>query len=168
MKLYEINDEIRQMVDLLEDGVIAFEDENGETAYVFDRLNKLELDRRKKLENIALMIEELEAGEEELKARAKLLTERGNRLGNRAQYLREYIINSMELFQDKKIEGEMVSLSITKRDKIVIDDEKKLPPDYFREKIAYEPDKKKIAEALKNDETVEGARLVKNPSLNIK
>lgn len=168
MQLYKINDEIRSLMDLLENGVVSFEDENGETAYVFDKLNKLKLDRRKKLENIALLIGELEAGEEELANRSKLLAERSKRMGKRAEYLRNYIITSMELFEDKKIEGEIVELSLSKRDKVEIYDERKLPPDYFREKITYEPDKKKIAEAIANDEIVDGARVVKNPSLQIK
>ena len=168
MRLYQINEEIRSMIEMLEDGVVSFEDENGEMAYVFDKINVLELDRRKKLEDIALMIEELEAGQEELKNRAKTLSERSARMGKRAEYLRDYIITSMELFQDKKIEGELTTLTISKRDKVVIDDENKLPPDFFREKVTYEPDKKKIADALKNNEVVDGARLVKNPSLTIK
>lgn len=168
MKMYEINEEIRNMIDMLESGVIAFEDENGEKQYITEALNKLKLDRRKKLENIALAVEEIETAAEGLKERAKLLTERSKTVQTRADRLKEYIIHSMEAFGDKRIDGEICRLTIRKSDKVIVDEEF-LPSEYWRTKPAEEEvDKIKIAKDLKLGKVIEGARFEKSTSLQIR
>ena len=167
MKLYEIDETIRNINESLEDGEIVCETEE-EWANITETLNQLHLDRKTKLENIALLISEEEAGAEELIKRAKALQERAKAKERRAEYFRGYVINSMKAFGDKKIEGQVALLKITERDKVIIDDETVLQKCFFREKITYEPDKKAIAEAIANNEEVQGARVIKNPSLSIK
>lgn len=167
MKLYEIDQALRSLNEAIEDGEIICETEE-EWASVNETLNKLNLDRKAKLEQIALLISEEKAGAEELTKRAKALTERANAKARRVEWYTNYIIYSMKAFNDKKIEGQHALLKITERDKVIIDDESKLERVYFREKITYEPDKKAIAEAIKNNEQVIGAHVEKNASLQIK
>lgn len=167
MKLYEIDQALRNLNEAIEDGEIICETEE-EWASVNETLNKLNLDRKAKLEQIALLISEEEAGAEELTKRAKALTERAKAKARRVEWYTNYIIHSMKAFNDKKIEGQHALLKITERDKVIIDDESKLERVYFREKITYEPDKKAIAEAIKNNEQVIGAHVEKNASLQIK
>ncbi len=168
MKLYEIDDGIRNMIDLLEGGAVAFEDENGEMQYITDTLNKLQIDRKKKLENIALAVEEIEAAADIIKERSKKLSERSKCAQARAERLREYIAHSMEAFGDKRIDGDMCQLTIRKSDRVVVDEEL-LPSEYWRVKPAVEEvDKVKIANELKLGKVIEGARLEKSTSVQIK
>lgn len=168
MKLYEINDKIRELLDMLDEGVIGFEDENGEMQYITEKLDELELDRKKKLENAALAVEELKAEADELNRKAKALKERADAKSNRVDSLKSYIINCMQAFGDKKIDGEMCSLSVSVRDKVEVDSIDLLPREYIRSKTTYEADKKAIGYAIKKGAIIEGARVIKNPSLSIK
>lgn len=166
MKLYEINDKIRELLDMLDEGVIGFEDENGEMQYITEKLD--ELDRKKKLENAALAVEELKAEADELNRKAKALKERADAKSNRVDSLKSYIINCMQAFGDKKIDGEMCSLSVSVRDKVEVDSIDLLPREYIRSKTTFEADKKAIGDAIKKGAIIEGARVIKNPSLSIK
>lgn len=168
MKLYEINDKIREMLDMLDEGVIGFEDENGEMQYIEDKLKELDLDRRAKLESAALAIEELKAEADELSRKAKALKERADAKSNRVDGIKRFIIANMQEFGDKKIESEMCTLTVSVRDKVEVDNIELLPREFIRSKTTYEADKKAIGDAIKQGAIIEGARVVKNPSLSIK
>ena len=168
MKLYEIDESIRDMYDLLSEGVMAFENADGEYEYIEDTLNKLHLDRKKKLENIALLIEEIETGAETLSERAKSLTERAKAEAARADRLRKYVIGSMSAFGDKRIDGELCRMTVSTR-KSVSTDNAILPAEYWRTKPAVqEVDKVKIADALKAGKEINGAWFEEKSYLTIK
>lgn len=168
MKLYEIDENIRDMYDMLSEGVMAFENADGEYEYIEDTLNKLHLDRKKKLENIALLIEEIEAGAETLSERAKSLSERAKAETARADRLRKYVIGSMSAFGDKRIDGELCRMTVGTRKSVSTDNEL-LSDEYWRTKPAVrEVDKVKIAEALKAGKEVNGAWFEEKSYLTIK
>ena len=168
MKLYEIDESIRDMYDMLSEGVMAFENADGEYEYIAETLNKLHLDRKKKLENIALLIEEIEAGAEALAEKAKALSERAKTEGARADRLRKYVIDSMTAFGDKRIDGEWCRMTVGTR-KSVATDNAVLPAEYWRTKPAVqEVDKVKITEALKAGKEVNGAWFEEKSFLTIK
>lgn len=168
MKLYEIDADIRKLYGLLTEGVVAFENADGEMEYINETLNKLNLERRKKLENIALLVEEIEVGAEKLLERSKTLTERAKSEKARANRLRDYIIGSMKAWGDKRVNGELCRLTVSERDKVIVD-ETLLPSEYWRKKpVVEEVDKVKIAADLRAGKAIEGARLEKNTSLQIK
>ena len=168
MKLYEIDENIRDMYDMLSEGVMAFENADGEYEYIEDNLNKLHIDRKKKLENIALLIEEIEAGAEALSERAKTLSERAKTETARADRLRRYIIGSMRAFGDKRIDGELCRMTMGTR-KSVSTNNDILPDEYWRTKPAVrEVDKVKIAEALKAGKEISGAWFDEKSFLTIK
>lgn len=161
MKLYDIDENIRKMYDMLSEGVMAFENEDGETEYITETLNKLHIDRRKKLENIALLIEEIDAG-------AEILSERAKAEKARAERLRKYIISSMTAFVDKRIDGELCRMTIGSSKSVKTDNDV-LPEEYWRTKpIVKEVDKVKITEALKAGKEVPGAWFDEKPYLTIK
>lgn len=168
MKLYDIDENIRKMYDMLSDGVIAFENEDGETEYITETLNKLHIDRKKKLENIALLIEVIHSGAETLSKRATALTERAKAEEARAERLRKYIISSMTAFGDKRIDGELCRMTIGSRKSVKTDNDV-LPEEYWRTKpVVKEVDKVKITEALKEGKEVPGAWFDEKPYLTIK
>lgn len=89
------------------------------------------------------------------------LQKRRGRFANRRLLLRKYMMQIMEAANLKKVERPAATVSIAAgRPKVVIIDEGGLPDDYLR--IKQEPNKERIAEALKAGRTVNGA-ILSNP-----
>lgn len=65
-----------------------------------------------------------------------------------------------------ELEGDSFIFKLQKtKDKVVIDDEKKLSDFFLRTKVVHEPDKTAIFDALKSGQQVDGAQLVPNFAL---
>lgn len=166
MKLYEYDDVIASLYRAQEDG----EGVDGETGMVFDitLLDRLEMERDKKIENALLYAEQLKADANEISEYIKRLSERAKAKKNAAESIKGWLIARMQEQGESKFETKRIraSLRVTAANKTVITDEKLIPPKYLRTKT--EPDTTAIKAAIKAGEVVPGATLEDSVSLTIK
>ena len=169
MKLYEINNEIMEMLENgftlncvdLETGEI-----NPEKAAQY--LEALQLERSEKVENIALYIKNLESDAAQIKEEEKNLKARREAKEKKAERLREYLKSSLLAVGDKKFETAKVALSFRSSKAVVIDNMETLDKAYITETITYSADKKAIKKAIESGAEVAGARIEENQNLQIK
>lgn len=153
MNLYEIDNEIMNCVDM-------------ETGEIIDaeKLDKLQMDKEQKIENIALWIKNLLSDAEALKAEKQVFADRQRAAENKATSLKKYLSDYMA---GEKYKSAKVSVSFRKSEAVNILDMSKIPEQYL--KVA-EPtaDKIGIKNALKAGEVINGAELVENQNIQIK
>lgn len=153
MKLYEIDEAIMECVDL-------------ETGEVIDteQLDKLQMEREAKLENVACWIKELKAEAEALKAEKQRLADRQKVAENKMESLKKYLAYALD---GQAFKTTRASVTFRKSQAVEIADIYKLDENYLRYKEP-EADKTAIKEALEAGQTVAGATLVENTSVIIK
>lgn len=153
MKLYEIDKAIMDCVDL-------------DTGEIIDtkQLDKLQIERDAKLENVACWIKDLKAEAEALKAEKMAFAERQKIAENKMESLKKYLAYALN---GKAFKSTRTSVSFRKSQSVEIADIYKLDENYLRYKEP-EADKTAIKEALKAGKTVAGATLVENTSVIIK
>lgn len=163
MKIYEYNELIDALLDA--DG-----DVDPETGLVFDLtlLDRLEMERNEKIENLLLYTAQLAADAEDIADYAATLNARAKSKKAKADRLKEWLCGEITRYGDKKFESRKVKGIVSTRSKVDIIDEKLLPPQYIRTKTETAPDKTAIGAALKAGELINGARLVDSKSLQIK
>lgn len=166
MKLYEYDDIIATLYR-------AAESEDGidpETGMVFDitRLDALEMERDKKIENALLYEEQMKADAKEIDEYIKRLQERSRAKKNTAERIKQWLIGRMQESGESKFETSRIRaiLRVVAANKTVITNEQSIPPQYLKTKI--EPDTAAIKAALKAGEVVPGAELADSVSLTIK
>ncbi len=163
MKIYEYNEIIDTLLET--DG-----DVDTETGLVFDftLLDRLEMERNEKIENLLLYAAQLTVDAEDISSYAAKLNARAKSKKNKADRLKEWLCGEITRYGDKKFETQKVKGVVSMRNKVDITDEQLLPPQFIRTKIETAPDKTAISSAIKSGETVSGARLVESRSLQIK
>ena len=167
--LYELDNSI---IELLEHGFNeeCIDKETGEI--FFDKaqmfLDQLQLDRKSKLENIALFIKNLESEADAIKQEEQNLAARRKAKENKANQLREYVKSSMLILNEPKFETPRVAMSFRTSKVVEVTDVSLLDKQYLKEKIDYTADKKAIKEALENGIEVVGACIKENKNLQIK
>lgn len=168
MKLFELSTQYRHVVDMLEAA------QTGETDAIDPELLKDTLDAigeamEQKADNIARIMSELKATEEAIGAETKRLTERSAMIAKQRESLKSYLFAAMESAGKDKIKTAFYSYTIRNNPASVqIADASILPDEYIRVKTETAPDKKAIAEALKNGADIPGCSLIQSKSLVIK
>ena len=161
MTLYEIDKAIAECLDL----------ETGEILD-FEKLNEMQMEKDKKLENVALYIKQLEAEAEAIRAEEKALAERRKVKENRIEGLKGWLSAVLE---GQPFETAKVRLSFRKNEKVEFEDE--LSVLEYCEKnnldscLKYKfPDisKTEIKKLLKAGEKIPGAVLVETNNLQMK
>lgn len=155
MKLYEIVAELR-------DFQFEIDEETGEILNA-DELDKLELARDEKIENICLMIKNLKADAAAYKAEKDSFAEKEKRAKNEADRLADYL---QRMLDGETFKSTRASVTYRKSEAVECDMEL-VPDDYLRYKEP-EPDKAKIKKAIKSGIEVDGCHLVENISMQIK
>ena len=158
MTIYEIDQAIMECVDL-------------ETGEIIDteQLDRLQMEREKKLENVACWIKDLKAEAEALKAEKQALAERQRVAENKAESLKKWLAYAL---QGEKFKTTKCAISFRKSEAVEVTDEglNNLMKEHD-ELLTYkapEPNKTKIKQALKDGLNVEGVQLVQNISTIIK
>ena len=160
MKLYEIDNAILECIDF----------ETGEIIDV-DKLNKLQIEREAKIENVACWIKELKAEAEAIKAEKLALAERQKVAENKAESLKKWLAFALN---GEKFSTARCSVSFRATESVEVTDEglENLMRGGKDELLTYkdpEPNKKAIKEAIKNDGlNIQGVQLVQNVSTIIK
>ena len=158
MTIYEIDQAIMECVDL-------------ETGEIIDteQLDKLQMERDTKLENVACWIKDLKAEAEALKNEKQALAERQKVAENKAESLKKWLAYAL---QGEKFKTPKCAISFRKSEAVEVTDEglNNLMKEHD-ELLTYkapEPNKTAIKQALKDGLNVEGVQLVQNTSTIIK
>ena len=158
MKLYEIDNAILECIDL-------------ETGEIIDteQLDKLQMERDTKLENVACWIKELKAEAEAIKAEKQILANRQKVAENKAESLKKYLAYTLD---GKKFSTAKCAVSFRNTESVEITPEglEALMKEHD-ELLTYkapEPNKTAIKQAIKDGLNVDGVQLVQNISTIIK
>ena len=162
MNLFEIEDAIANCVKLegRDDYIDVSTGEIIDTA----ALEQLEMDRDKKIRNIACWIRNLEADEKALTDQIKTFTARKNAVKNKRESLKKYLANFLN---GAKWQNSEVAISWRKSESVEVSNVKELPEEYLKYKDP-EPDKVKLKADLKAGAEIEGVRLITKENIQIK
>ena len=103
-----------------------------------------------------------------LKEEAARLAQRAKSIENTMHYLKTSYLQTMEKHGIKKIQGSIYTLSRRASKVVVIEDEKLIPPELWREKITREPMKQDIKALISVGNQVPGCRLGESVSLQVR
>lgn len=138
---------------------------------IADTLEGASGDFETKATNVACFIRNLEASAEQIKAAEKQMADRRKAIENKAEGVRRYLKDNMQRCGITKIECSYFALSLKKNPpSVVIDDASLIPSDYMAIPAPPppSPDKKLIAQAIKDGYAVPGAHLEQAERLEIK
>lgn len=153
MNLFQIDEEIMNCVDM-------------ETGEIIDtaKLDKLQMERDEKIENIGCWIKNLTADAEALKEQKLAFAERQKAAENKAESLKRYLTNYLA---GQKFSTPKVVISFRKTSSVSVTDITAIPKKYLK---VVEPtaDKTAIKDAIKAGICVAGAEIVEGRSISIK
>lgn len=153
MTLFEIEQEILSCIDM----------ETGEVIDL-EKLDQLEMDRERKIENIALWIKNLLSDAEALKAQKETFANRQKAAENKAESLKKYL---NDYLAGKKFSTDKVAISFRKSTAVNITDPLQIPKEYLKYS---DPtiDKAAIKKAITQGSVVGGAEIVESQNIQIK
>lgn len=157
--LYEINAELMKLWDA------AVDPETGEVNEdLLADFEILQMEKDQKVENIALWIKNLRSDADQMKAEAKILTERAAVANNKAERLKAYIEQAL---QGEKFQTPRVNISYRTSSSVEVTDINRVPPEFLRLKDP-EVDKTAVKAAFKEGQEVPGCELMPKRSMQIK
>jgi hypothetical protein len=148
----------------IDQAILACIDEDGEIIDI-DAFETLQIEKDIKIDNIACWYKQILAEAAGIKAERGILHEREKQKENQAERLKNFL---SQILDGQKFETARNKISWRKSESIGILDEKDIPSVYLRQKIAYEPDKAAIKEAISGGAEVPGAELVSRNNIQIK
>ena len=154
MKLWEIDEEIRNCVDF-------------ETGEIIDPeyLDHLEMIRERKVEGVALYIKELMYFCDEITEEVEHLAKRKKAAENAIKGMKNWLVYACE---GRKFETPKCKVTFRTTESTCIDDESKIPDEYKEQKISYTISKTAIKDAISNGKTVAGAHIERKTSTTVK
>ena len=139
---------------------------------VRDTIEGLQGDMQEKCTNVAAFIRNTEALAEQIKQAEATMAARRKALENRADRIRQYLLENMQRTGISKIESPWFKIALSKNPpSVVVDDEDTLKfahPEFVKVVTTESLDKTAIKEAIKAGQIVEGARLVQADRVTIK
>lgn len=176
MKLYELTNDFAQLFEQFDEiSKLDGDTEEYKQAW-FDTLSGIEEEFEVKAENIGAYIKELTAAAKYLKAEEEALSKRRRAKEKQAEWLKKYLLESMQAIGRKKIDRPMAVLSVrTCPESVRFGDEKAFIDacmnsghDEFLRYKTPEIDRSAVKEALQHGEKVEGAYLARDQRIDIK
>lgn len=167
LTLYEVASEYRQAADTLAELDL-------DEVTLADTLESISGDLTTKAQNVAFVIRNLEASAEQIAVAIEHMQARAQALAKRAERIREYLLQNMLMAGVQKIDSPYFKLAVRDNPaKVVIDDERQIPVAYMTDPAPpppppSKPDKKLIAQAIKDGFDVPGCRLERGKRLEIK
>lgn len=144
--------------------ILALADEETGEITDFEQLDKLQLERDAKIENIALWIKNLKSDEESYKAEKQVFEDRQRQAKQRRESLERYL---SAVLNGEKFKTAKVECSFRKSQKVEIDDVFLLPDEFLKYNEP-EADKTAVKKAIKEGKEIAGIRLVAALNLQIK
>lgn len=165
--LFDIDRKIFELISLDESELIDLE--TGEVLIdVFAELDKLQIERKDKIINIARYIDGLNRESALLKEKSNQLSERAKSKENRANRLKAYVCESMVNSGLKKIEDETVTVRVNTSKAVNVIDQSLIPDEYIKKVVKVEPDKRRILAELRNGVQIAGVELAENNSITVR
>jgi hypothetical protein len=162
MRLYDISADLRDALESFE-----VDPETGEVLLDAARIEALEVDMDGKLEGCAVVLKELRADIDALKAEEEAMKARRMAVERRYARLRDYVAGCMETAAKTRYSGPKGSITL-RRSKAVELCEGFDAPGYMVERVTRTPDKAAIRAALEAGEKVDGAAVVEHVSAVVK
>lgn len=163
LTLYQLTDEYRQLLEL---AASEEADEESFAAALADLQGEITT-RAVALAQVAL---NLESFEQQIEAAIEAMSKRANRAKKRAESIRAYLKERMEIASINKVDSPFFALVIRKNPpRLIIAEDALVPRDYLRivpERL--EPNKPEITKALKSGIEIDGCRLEATTRLEIK
>ena len=154
MTLYEIDNAISQCIDW----------ETGEiTDLIY--LEQLEMERSKKIENVALYCKELGHFSDSLEEEIENLRKRKKTADNAVKRLKSWLATACDA---KKFETPKTRVSFRQTEETVIDNEELILKKYMTKKVTYTVSKTAIKDAILAGKKVKGAHIEKKWATTIK
>lgn len=170
MRLYEMCAELRALEDAAEDGMYIHP-ETGEMMSFPEAIEQIEMDKRVKLENIAIWVKNLMSDAAALKIEEENLSKRRRAAEGKIESLKAYLLACMKREDGtfEKFASPRAAITIRRNaPSVAIHDEALLPREFLVEKTTVSVDKKSIAEVLKRGIEVPGAHFEEGRSVMIK
>lgn len=155
-KLYELINEI-------ENFSFDIDEETGEIYNLAD-LDKLELERDTKIENLCLWIKNLKADAVAYKAEKESFTQKQKQAENKAESLSKYIQN---ILSGQKFKTDKVIVSYRKSEAVELEELVEIPNEFYKPQPP-KLDKAELKKALKAGATFNGVHLVERQNMSIK
>ena len=152
--LYEIDQGILECIDL----------ETGEVIDP-DRLESLQMERSRKIENVACWIKNLLSDAEAIKAEKDALADRESKCRKKADDLKIWLAKALE---GQKFSTARCAVSFRKSTRLEVLNPDSIPAELMVETITTKPDATRIKALLKEGNLVGGCRLVENLNAQIK
>jgi hypothetical protein len=138
---------------------------------IADTLESLSGDLEVKATNTVMLVRNLESAAAQIKEAEKAMAERRKALEKRAERIRQYVMDSMIFAGIQKIECPYFKIAL--RDNppaVVVDNAEQIPMAYMADPLPPPPapDKKLIAQALKDGVDVPGCHLERGQRLEVK
>ena len=151
--LYEIDHDI----------IECFDSETGDVLD-FERLNNLQIEREKKIENAALLYKNLVSDAEAYKAEKQAVADREQSARRKAESLKQYLDYALS---GENFKTSRVALSFRASERVVVDDAAKIDAACltFAEPTV---DKVALKKAIKDGMEIEGAHIETQKNLQIK
>lgn len=159
MKLYEIRQEIENLMNLIdEDGTI---EESS-----FAQLEELAIAEEDKLENIGLLLKNLTAEAKAIRDEEKALAKRRKAIENQAERLKKYAGDYLLNSGRSEFKTARVKLSFRKSTAVQVDDDELIPDEFWQ--VKKEISRSLISKALKDGQAVAGCQLIERQNLQVR
>lgn len=169
MKLYEINEQLQQ---LLDNGYTkeCIDIETGEIdeAKAQELLSNLNIEFSEKVEGIGCYIKDLANNEANIKAEIDRLKSRKEATEKKKDSLKQYISDILLQQNKDKFETSRVAISFRKSTVVEILNMESIPNQYIKQEIKETVDKKEIKKAFKSGIVIDGACLIETKNIQIK
>lgn len=162
MSLYSITNDLLTVIE----GGMVVDDNSGEILFDADDLEELEGEYLDKLEACGIYCKNVQADIDAMRAEEKRLADRRRVKENKVKRLKEYMLQSMNITDTSKLDTPKVFISTRKSQRVVIDDESKLP--FYCLKTTRTADKSAIKDRLKKGDIIDGAHMEEAVNLTLK
>lgn len=163
--LYQISKDLEAVID----GGLVFDTETGEVIWDSDNLEDLQAAFDDKLEACGLFLKNLNAEAKAIREEEKALAERRRIIERKAERMNAYVLDALlDKVEGHKFSTPRLALSTRKTASVGITDETLLPDDFVTVKTTMQPDKSAIKKAIKAGESVPGACIIEDYSLQVK
>jgi len=162
MKLYEMTQEYIKLLD-------AISEADELTEYHFRLIDEHKDDIKEKIINVSAYIRNLESEYDAIDNAIIGMRIRSDRKRDKADRLREYLKNNMQMLNISEIQNPYFDIKIRKNPcKVNIVNADEIPKQFIKELISKAFDKSSIAQEIKNGNHVPGAELIKTNRIDIK
>jgi hypothetical protein len=161
--LYELSDQLRELVALIDAGEFTEAD-------IADQMDEIRLSFAEKVESCAGLLKSWKHQQLACQVESARLADKAKAIGNRIDSMEDYVIMQMEKLDMTQCNAGVFTVKLRKKpDWVRVDDEKAIPEYYLRRSEPVSVNKSMLKEDLKNGAQVLGATLVKGaPGLQVK